>query len=265
MICKVCSYKTNKKFKANILKKHEIHFYECSNCGFVQTEAPYWLEEAYALSMNLGDTGQMLRNEKCVKVTAALISTFLNPNGRFLDFAAGYGIFVRCMRDKGYDFYWDDLYTENLLAMGFEAPTDVEKYDLITVFECFEHFVDPLAEIEKLFQKTDHILFTTTLIPIPTPEPDKWWYYGLDHGQHVAFYRKKSLELIARKFGAAFHSRFGFHFFTKKKINKTIFKLVVTLAMKEYGTLFFKKRPSLTDKDSLLLVQKNKERLDALQ
>ncbi len=38
----------------------------------------------------------------------------------FLDYAGGYGVFTRLMRDIGFDFYWHDPYTQNLFANGFE-------------------------------------------------------------------------------------------------------------------------------------------------
>jgi len=43
------------------------------------------------------------------------IESNLNPDGIFLDYAAGYGLFVRLMRDAGYNFRWSDLYCQNLL------------------------------------------------------------------------------------------------------------------------------------------------------
>jgi hypothetical protein len=33
---------------------------------------------------------------------------------------------------------------------------------------------------------------------------EDWWYYGLEHGQHIAFYTGKSLEVLAKQFGYEF-------------------------------------------------------------
>ncbi len=49
-------------------------------------------------------------------------------------------MFVRLMRDNGFDFYRSDRQCENLFAKGFEASLDVSpSYELLTAFEVFEH------------------------------------------------------------------------------------------------------------------------------
>ena len=51
-----------------------------------------------------------------------------------------------------------------------------------------------------------NILFTTTLLPSPVPKPGTWWYYGLEHGQHVSFYSLETLQSIAKHFNLHFFS-----------------------------------------------------------
>ena len=50
------------------------------------------------------------------------------------------------------------------------------------------------------------MLFSTTTLPDPTPKPGEWWYYGLDHGQHIAFYSRQTFEKIASQFGCSYHT-----------------------------------------------------------
>jgi 2-polyprenyl-3-methyl-5-hydroxy-6-metoxy-1,4-benzoquinol methylase len=88
------------------------------------------------------------------------------PAGACLDFGGGHGILTRLMRDYGFDFYHYDKYAENLFACGFEGGLN-ERYNVITSFENFEHFVSPMDEIEKLLSITDTIYFTTLLLPPP--------------------------------------------------------------------------------------------------
>ena len=60
--CRCCSKNlTSQLFSAKILNKDTAYF-DCENCGYVQTEEPTWLEEAYTNSINDSDTGIMLRN-----------------------------------------------------------------------------------------------------------------------------------------------------------------------------------------------------------
>ncbi len=46
-----------------------------------------------------------------------------------MDFGAGHGVFVRMMRDKGFDFFWNDIYCKNLYAKDFEY-TENTKYEM---------------------------------------------------------------------------------------------------------------------------------------
>src|SRR5690606_16471461 len=132
-----------------ILNKYTVRYYQCPNCEFVQTESPHWLKEAYDSPMNFTDTGIMVRNQRFSRITASLLVLFFDTKAKFLDFAGGYGVFSRIMRDFGFDFYWDDPYTKNLLSRGFERNAD-ENYQVVTTFESFEHFLDPMAEILKI-------------------------------------------------------------------------------------------------------------------
>ncbi|MFT3794532.1 hypothetical protein [Flavobacterium sp.] len=133
MECKICGSETTKIFNTQVLYKYAVDYYQCPNCDFGQTEKPYWLDEAYVSSMNLSDTGVMLRCERMSKITTSLICLFFNSKGKFLDYAGGYGVFTRTMRDIGFDFYWDDPYTKNVIARGFDGKLD-ERYEMVTTF-----------------------------------------------------------------------------------------------------------------------------------
>lgn len=217
MNCKICQNETTKIFNATVLYKHEVSYFQCKKCGFAQTEKPYWLEEAYESSMNLSDTGVMFRSERMSKITTSLITLFFNSKSVFLDYAGGLGVFTRQMRDIGFDYYWHDPYTKNALARGFEGNLNT-KFELVTTFESFEHFEEPLLEVEKILKFTDTIILTTDLISKKAPEHKDWWYYGSEHGQHIAFHSKDSFKVMANKFGLQYHNMMNVHILTTKKI-----------------------------------------------
>ena len=121
MECKICQNQTKKLFNAKVLYKYDIDYFQCQTCGFGQTEKPYWLDEAYISSMNLSDTGVMYRCERMSKITTSLLFLFFKTKGKFLDYAGGFGVFTRQMRDIGFDFYWQDPYTKNEIARGFDG------------------------------------------------------------------------------------------------------------------------------------------------
>jgi hypothetical protein len=163
--CKICNGNMTLHDTAQILNKYTVEYYHCPRCGFIQTEEPYWLDEAYTKAIVAGDTGVMARN---ITNTTNLLFflRYVPRNGPCLDFGGGYGVLTRMMRDYGFDFYLYDKYAENLFALGFEGNLN-KKYDLITSFENFEHFVNPMEEIEKLVNISDILYFTTLLLPPP--------------------------------------------------------------------------------------------------
>lgn len=217
MQCKICQKETKKIFKAMILNKYNINYFYCSNCEFLQTEEPFWLDEAYKNPINISDTGYLSRNICLSKKLTILLSLIFNKKAKFLDYAAGYGVLVRLMRDIGFDFYWSDKYTQNLFARGFEGSLN-SKYEAVTIFECFEHFLNPLQEMENLLKFSENIIFTTELLPSSVPGPSEWWYYGLDHGQHIAFYSVKTLNYIAAKYNLLYYNLGGLYLFSRKTI-----------------------------------------------
>ena len=170
----------------------------------------------------------------------------------------GYGIFTRLMRDIGFDFYWNDPHSTNLLARGFETKSKNYKYELVTAFEVFEHFAEPIKEIESMFQFSGNILFSTELLPSTLPKPEEWWYYALGHGQHISFYSYRTLKYIAQKYGINLCTNGrGIHMFTKnRKINNRLFNFLRKL--QRLGLFFYvkKKMKSLTVADMNLLISK---------
>jgi hypothetical protein len=222
MICKICGELSKEFDKAKILGKYDVSYYHCSSCGFVQTEEPYWLSESYSKAISKSDTGIMMRN----LTNSANLLLFLKfiPKGNCLDFGGGHGILTRIMRDYGFDFFHYDKYAENLFASGFEGDIN-GNYKLLTSFENFEHFENPLEEIEKLINISETLYFTTLLLPSSPPNIINWWYYAPSGGQHISFYSIKTLEYIGKKFNLFLLSNnIDTHILSKNKINTSFFK-----------------------------------------
>ena len=230
MICKICNSNTQQIFTSKILKKYDVKYFKCDNCGYLFTEEPFWLEEAYSRSINLSDTGLLDRNIYFSKVLSVLIYFYFNKNGIFLDYAGGYGVFTRLMRDIGFDFYWHDPYTQNLFANGFEKDTKPDsKFELITAFEVFEHLINPKEELEKMLHYSNTIVFSTELMPKEIPDPKEWWYYGFNHGQHISFYSEKTLRTLANQFKLNYYNINGIHILTDRKFYNSVLMLMKKL------------------------------------
>jgi hypothetical protein len=236
-----------------MFNKYDINYFHCPHCNFLQTEEPYWLEEAYSESINVSDTGYMQRNLQLSQKLTILLALFFDKNAKFLDYAGGYGVFVLLMRDIGFDFCWDDKFTTNLFARGFNY--NGESIEAITTFESFEHFVNPLEEIEKMLSISKNIIFSTGLLPDPIPKPEEWWYYGLDHGQHISFYSEKTFQYIAKKYNLNYVHLNDLHLLTEKKISSSALNI---LKFSKFGLhkLFAKQLKSKTWNDYLYMSEK---------
>jgi hypothetical protein len=240
--CPVCtSAATKKVFSAIVRNRHPAKYRLCEQCRFLYVESPQWLEEAYKIPINVSDTGIMARSLGLSRIMSVLLYFLFNKKGKFLDYAGGYGILTRLMRDIGFDFYWYDPYSPNLMARGFELVNDMSNFELLTCFEVLEHLVNPLEEMEKMFHFSDSILLTTLLLPANIPEPKDWAYYGLNHGQHISFYSFSTMQFIAKKLGCNLYSnRKDIHLFTKRTFSPLIFRLLLKLS--HYGVFPYVKR-----------------------
>lgn len=219
--CRVCGKLAAPLFSGTLLT-HVVSYFECQACRFVQTETPYWLDEAYADAINDSDTGLLSRNIKNIPRVIAALKAIGGPSGCVVDYAGGYGVLVRLLRDNGIDARWSDPFCRNLFARGFEYDKTIgEDVRLVTAFEAFEHFLNPIVELEKMLSIGKNLFISTQLIADPAPPHGQWWYYGKEHGQHISFYRVETLEYLADRHGLFLttDSR-SMHFLTEKPLSR---------------------------------------------
>lgn len=243
--CKICnSDNLTLLFNGLILGKYNSEYYQCNECAFCFPTNINWLDEAYNNALNIEDTGVLKRN---IMFSNRLIPFFyfgFKKNSKFVDWGGGYGVFTRLMRDIGFNFYWSDKFATNMLSRGFEYD-NLEKVDAITTFEVFEHLEHPLDEIMEMFKITDTIVFSTELINFPAPHKTNWAYYAFEHGQHIAFYNKKTFDYLSNKLNLFYYSNgINLHILSKKPFNKFLTKL--TLKYSKY--FYFIIKPLLNSK-----------------
>lgn len=242
MKCKICLSETNLFGHALFMHEHEVDYFQCPQCFFVQTETPYWLEQAYENPITESDVGLVYRNLNLAHISKAIINQYFNWQGQFLDYGGGYGLFVRLMRDGGFDFYWHDKFCENIFARGLEGDFK-QPYELVTSFELVEHLVDPIAEIREILKLSDSFLFSTELLPSHFPKPGEWWYYAPHEGQHISIYSQQSLRYLAEQLGCNFYSDgSSTHLLTRRSFPENLFSILTNP-----NTLL---RPSLLGRDA---------------
>lgn len=251
--CIICQSRSEHVFEKKIFSK-DVKYFLCSNCGFLFTERPsYWLEQAYNNAITSLDLGLVNRNLLYAEMLSWYIKVCSKPSGRFLDFGGGYGLLTRMMRDKGFDYYRQDNYCENLFAKYFDVTeygTDCT-FDLVSAFEVFEHLEDPLFEIRKMLKFGKTIFFSTEIIP--DKDISNWYYLLPEIGQHISFYSEQSLNKIAELNGCFYYKiSNSLHVISKNRISffkLFLFKRLAINYARSLQKLKFNTRHSLLMKD----------------
>jgi len=244
-------------FSEQVLRKHEVKYYLCESCQFIQTEKPYWLEEAYSDAIADSDTGILHRNWLTSCKLAVLILLSLGKRNSFLDVAGGYGLLVRLMRDFGFNYRWSDPYCKNIFALGYEALS-TDRYQALTAFEVLEHVENPVDFISDNLQKFNSgiFIFSTELFQNYQVPDKSWRYYSFPTGQHISFYSQQTLLEISKKMDMHFYTIRGIYIFSKNRLSfvwlvrlLTIRKVPILLSL-FFG--FFLKSKTLKDSEHVL-------------
>ncbi|MCX2680110.1 class I SAM-dependent methyltransferase [Galbibacter sp. EGI 63066] len=113
-----------------------------------------------------------------------------------LDFGCGTGpVISKMLEDNGYHIeQYDPFFKPDTVLLD-------NTYDYIVSCEVFEHFFNPKEEIDKLYKllKLGGRLLIMTLLYSESIDFEKWEYRN--DATHVFFYRKKTIEYIAKHWG----------------------------------------------------------------
>jgi Methyltransferase domain len=218
--CRLCGGLVAPAFRKHVLRRHDVAFFRCGACGSVQTETPFWLDEAYAIPGVHVDVGIASRTIKNWVALAALFELIgLDRDALVVDFGGASGLLARLLRDVGYNAQSYDKYSTPAFTSYFNAAHPrLSKPNIVTAFEVFEHFVDPNAEISALLAGApDMVLFTTWFCD---GQADDWIYYAEDCGQHVFFYAQQAMRDFAGSKGYELVLTSYFHVLVRRDANQ---------------------------------------------
>lgn len=247
--CPICRAAMRHVFDKVILRKYDGQYDFCDECGFLRVRKPHWLAEAYTAAIAAADTGIMARNLAIANKLSVICDRVLRSRGPYLDFGAGHGILVRLMRDRGFDFRWSDEHAENHYARGFEYGPRDDDCTAVTAIELLEHVVDPLAVIRAALAacRSRTFIFTTELFT--GDPPADWWYYAATEGQHIAFFRRDTLERMGHELGLRLVSENGVHVFSDRNISPSGLRAATSRIGRLLGKLRDRRRASLMMSD----------------
>lgn len=255
--CRLCASPTQTRFHLRMLGKHEVAFSECTHCVSLQTEQPYWLDEAYG-DKNLSnlDTGAARRNIHNMAACYAITKLFNLHN--VIDIGGGDGLLCRMLRDLNINCYVKDKYATPIYAQGF-TEQDFAKPDLVIGFEVIEHFANPQSDLEDLFRyQAKAILLSSSIY---SNQGNDWGYICPESGQHIFFYSQTALEWIAKKYQYALVVNGDFILFLKqasafkKLLARLLLSKLVCRLMRAWVVLL--PAPGI-EQDQILQVEKSK-------
>jgi hypothetical protein len=235
--CPITGKEMRHIFDHLVLGKYNVAYYYSDDSGIIQTEEPYWLEEAYRSVISHLDTRIAQRSFCNAQRLEPVLSLLFPDDSVFVDTACGYGLFTRLMRDIGFNFFGHDKFCENIFSKAFEPPPGT-KATAICAFEVLEHLLNPVEFLAEQLRnvQSDTIIASTCVFDGHIPD-STWVYYSFESGQHLTFYQPRTLQLIARSLGCQYYLLgIDLHLITKRQIPAwQLFVLTNRLARKVHA------------------------------
>ncbi len=197
--------------------KHGI-IWKCRKCGLISQELSFdknELEKAYSEGTDAKYFEQFRQREKLFTHSIERIEKYTTPPGKLLDIGANAGIFLDVAQRRGWKVSGIDpsrwagkeakkRFNISIKNITFEKYTaKPNSFDVITMWDVLEHYVDPLAQLEK----TKKLLKNRGVLALTTINIDSWFSKLLGRHWpwlirvHIWYFNKKSLTKMVKKSG----------------------------------------------------------------
>lgn len=213
--CIVCGNNSN---FSTYLKGTKVHpnYLKCSTCGFVfayplvpisykdQSEN-FWHKGDVALSGRLAN----------YEIRLDAINKYLDEGKhKFLDVGTHTGIFLKLLKSKGIEAVGVELnenaakygrqeFGVNILTDPLDKMSERGPFDVITLFNVFEHFENPVTALLhlKALTKTNGILAMEipNIFTLQSTISRGLWHHFVT--EHFWFYDRKTIAMLLRKHG----------------------------------------------------------------
>jgi SAM-dependent methyltransferase len=184
-----------------------VPYYACTRCGFLASShlddgsagSPY--DAAYFTAV---DPGGETRDALPALLVGQVERWLGRTVGDVLDFGSGTGRAVAKLRAAGYRAEGVDIVAPEVAdAFIRVGPLEaVERYDVVTAVEVFEHLPDPVASARAIAAslRPGGLLAMTTMLHDPAALDPAWWYLAPGAG-HISLFTKPALAALARASG----------------------------------------------------------------
>ena len=191
--CRLCGGETSKRFELQLLGRHQVSYLRCSRCQSLETEAPYWLSEAYGDDVPAEDPFYLFRNLEVARHVKLMLHLFRVPkSANVLDFGGGLGVVARLIRESGWEAFVEDRFTDPPFP---DISWSGKQADFVLASEVFEHLDQPAEQIGRIFALQPRYVYVRT--SRYGGEGSDWFYLAPETGQHVFFYSDQAMRLIA--------------------------------------------------------------------
>lgn len=191
---------------------------ECQSCGIIYVDEKT-SQEKISTYYEVSQDPLYFAQQEARKITFGhylkRLNTVFPAKGKLLDIGTNTGLFVRLALDNGWQAtglepnrwateFAKKNYSINLINKPFEKNVfPKESFDVITMWDVIEHFVDPIEELEKIywFLKEGGVFAFSTVDPgsfFAKSMGTRWsWYMTM----HRVFFTRKSAATYLEKIG----------------------------------------------------------------
>ena len=213
---------------------HKSHgrIVKCLQCGLVYTDTKLTsdaIEHLYSQVEDQAYVENIKARYRTFRYNFSQILPYLPPRGRLLDVGTYCGAFLSTAQEFGFESVglepsrWASGYARKVLKQAViegtvkDLPDDMEKFDVITLWDVLEHFHNPVAELSLLHTKLKpegKLVFSTLNIDnwYPKIMGERWpWLMDM----HLYYFDKEEIRQILSQTGfELIHSQSYCHFIT---------------------------------------------------
>jgi SAM-dependent methyltransferase len=213
------------RFRPGIFPEAVERLYRCVRCGFLFRRPDLSEEALLGLHRNLpGDLWQNTAKRNDFTMARGLVTRRLD-SGRVLDIGCYSGDFLASL-PEGFDRFGVEpikAVTPSLRARGITwLGTSLDSlregsayFDVVTLFDVFEHLVDPVSMLRKVgraLKPGGFVILSTgnsDALPWRILRRHYWYYYS----EHLSFFNTGCLSVAANRAGLGMSETFPFSHF----------------------------------------------------